>query len=117
MLHALVDTASLAVLYYEAYLFGQPEAARFSTGELVSLILLYNVLAFGLQVPLGWLADLLGAHKSFANGGLGLTALAVAASPYWPYAGVVVIAAGNACFHVGAGGIVLRDCGGRAARP
>ena len=117
LLHALVDMASLAVLYYEVCLFGQRGQTRFDQNDVLFAILLYNVLAFGLQAPLGWLADRLGAHQRFAAAGLGLTALAVATSSCWFYAGVIVIGVGNACFHIGGGGIVLRDCGGRAARP
>jgi FSR family fosmidomycin resistance protein-like MFS transporter len=112
LLHATVDAATVAVLY-----------AELSTDQLLTfdavrlLVILYNALAFGLQVPLGILCDRFRADKPMALAGLGVTILAVGLSAVASCAGIVLAGAGNALFHVGAGAIVLRHSEGRAADP
>jgi hypothetical protein len=70
-----VDAATVAVLY-----------AELSTDQLLTidvvrlLVILYNALAFGLQVPLGILCDRFRADKPMALAGLGVTILAVSLS-------------------------------------
>ena len=110
-LHALVDAASLAVLYAEV------PRERLSWGEIGSLIVCYNCVAFGLQLPLGVGLDRLRAYKPAAVAGLALTGLAVAICPCHAYLGAIVVGLGNALFHVGAGAIVLRHSEGRATGP
>jgi FSR family fosmidomycin resistance protein-like MFS transporter len=107
-----VDAATAAVLY-----------AELSTDQLLTwdeirlLVVLYNVLAFGLQVPLGMLCDRYRADKPMALAGLSMTMLAVGLWPAAPYAGILAAGIGNALFHVGAGAAVLRHSEGRAADP
>jgi FSR family fosmidomycin resistance protein-like MFS transporter len=108
LIHALVDTASMAILYYEYSL------ERLEWEQILLLIIGYNVLAFGLQAPLGWLADRLGGYRAFAAIGLGLSAAAIALSTGSPWAAATTVGLGNAMFHVGAGAVVLRAGGGRA---
>jgi len=111
LVHAVVDTASLAILYVEVHLGNLPFES------IVVLILAYNVLAFGLQAPLGWLADRRRTYRPFALAGLALAVPAIAAAGQWSVFAVVAIGLGNALFHVGAGAMVLRRCGGRATTP
>ena len=109
VLHALVDAACVAVLYSEVAL------DRLPYETLTALVLLYNSLAFGLQWLLGIVADLAGAYRLTAAGGTWLIAAAVITEPIYPWAGAVLAGIGNACFHVGAGAVVLRQSRGRAA--
>jgi FSR family fosmidomycin resistance protein-like MFS transporter len=107
-IHALVDAACVAVLYAEVAL------DRLPYDTLTALVLLYNSLAFGLQWLVGILADLRGAYRSTAAIGTWLIAAAVVMQPLNPWAGAVLAGIGNACFHVGAGAVVLRQSHGRA---
>ncbi len=108
LVHAVVDATSCAILYYEA------NDGRLTYDRICRLILLYNCIAFGLQLPLGLLADRFRAYKSAAIAGLGGIALALGLMTRQPQLAVVVVAVGNALFHVGASAIVLSCSGGRA---
>ncbi len=109
LIHALVDATCAAILYAEVALNRLP----FET--LVALVLVYNSLAFGSQWLVGILADLRGAYRSTAVVGTLLIAAAAVAQPLNPWTGAVLAGIGNACFHVGAGAVVLRRSYGRAA--
>ncbi|MBI5723475.1 MAG: hypothetical protein HZA50_05915 [Planctomycetes bacterium] len=111
LMHCAVDTASLAILYIQLCL------DNLAFDEIVSLILTYNALAFGLQAPFGLLADRLKSYKLFIVLGLFATAGAVAVTEFWPYTSALAVAMGNAMFHVGGGATVLAGCRGRATRP
>ena len=75
-------------------------------------ILLYNLFAFAVQMPIGLLADRYGRSHLFASTGCLLAALS------WVYApGPAAVAAaglGNAAFHVGGGLHTLNESGNRA---
>jgi MFS transporter, FSR family, fosmidomycin resistance protein len=107
--HAAVDFTSLAVLYAEV-----PERGPASEAVFFALVVAYNCLAFGLQVPLGLIADRRRWYRLFAVGGLAGVIGAVGLCPYHCYAAAVVVALGTAWFHVGAGGMVLAESRGRA---
>ena len=109
LIHALVDAASAAILYAEVALGRLPDET------LIALVLLYNFLAFGSQWLVGILADLKGAYRFTAAVGTLLVAAAAVTLPLYPWAGAVLAGIGNACFHVGAGAVVLRQSYGRAA--
>jgi FSR family fosmidomycin resistance protein-like MFS transporter len=109
VIHALVDAACAAILYAEVAL------DRLPYETLVALVLLYNSLAFGSQWLVGILADLKGAYRFTGAFGTLLIAAAAVAAPLYPWAGMVLAGIGNACFHVGAGAVVLRQSYGRAA--
>jgi FSR family fosmidomycin resistance protein-like MFS transporter len=111
LLHALVDAASLAVLYAEMALERLPD------DEIWWLIVVYNVLAFGLQCPLGLVADRYRVYKATALIGLASVLVAVIISPYAVYPAVGLVGVGNALFHLGAGAIVLALSGGQATTP
>lgn len=77
-------------------------------------ILLYNLSAFAVQMPVGLLADRLGRCHLFASAGCLLVLLGWALPP-----GLLAVAAaglGNAAFHVG-GGLNTLNEGGRRASP
>ena len=108
-IHALVDAACVAVLYSEVAL------DRLPYETLTALVLFYNSLAFGFQWLVGILADLRGAYRFTAAFGTCLIAAGAVAEPVYPWAGAALAGSGNACFHVGAGAVVLRQSQGRAS--
>ena len=70
-------------------------------------MLLYNFCAFALQMPLGLLADRLGAERAFALPGAALTALSCLLLGGRPLVFAVLAGLGNALYHVGGGVAVL----------
>ncbi len=87
-----------------------------------TLFLLYNLLAFGLQAPIGAFIDSRPRLRAIGPclGGV-VTALGLAAAylgrafvpgPVFPVLGMTVAALGNAVFHVCVGSIVLTESGG-----
>lgn len=77
-------------------------------------VLLYNLFAFAVQMPVGLLADRLGRCHLFASAGCLLVLLGWALPP-GPVA-VITAGLGNAAFHVG-GGLNTLNEGGRRAGP
>jgi len=106
--HAIVDFCCAAALYS---LIGKVEIL-----ELLQLVILYNILAFGLQSVFGLLADFLKRPENFAITGclFLITGLFAAKNPL---AAVILIGVGNALFHVGGGIISLNMGNGRAKLP
>lgn len=111
LLHALVDAATVGTVFAEVGL------RRFPIDDLVRLVAVYNILAFGLQLPLGWIADRLRAYKPFALAGLVLALAGLGMGTLQPGAAAALAGVGNALFHVGAGAIVLGQWPGRASGP
>lgn len=111
VMHALVDCACGAVIYREV------SAARLPAEVLLSYVLVYSTLAFGLQWMLGLFSDLRGAHRALAAAGPWLTAAGVIAGSVSAWTGAALAGVGNACFHVGVAGALLPRCAGRALEP
>ena len=109
VVHALVDAACVTAV------------VRTSGGSYVGdlgafwTVAGYDLLAFGLQFPLGLLVDRLRLARLSMIVGAAMAAVVLAPGPLAPMATLVVAGVGNALFHLGAGGIVLRSAGGRAA--
>ena len=106
--HALVD-ASCGFLIFRYVGHG-----RFEPASITFLVVLYNALAFGGQWLVGLFADRFNAYRFFAMVGTILCAVALPIAPSWTMGGIIVIGTGNACFHVGAGALVLKSSGDRA---
>ncbi len=100
--HFLVDFGCALLLLGRICPDWNPEAA----------ILLYNLLAFGMQMPVGLLADRLGRCHLFASAGCLLVLLGWALPP--GLAAVAAAGLGNAAFHVGGGLNTLNESGRRA---
>ncbi len=99
--HFLIDAICAAML-----------AARSLDGTIpisiaFDLFVLYNILAFGLQAPLGFWLDKWRKPRHAAAAGAVLTALAIPLSSYSILAAVGLAGIGNALFHVGGGTIAL----------
>ena len=102
VLHAVVDGACAALLACH-------KGQNVLSGEqLWTLFLVYNGLAFALQLPLGAMADCGRHYRTAMLAGTGLVCLGVL--PWIPsaHAAIALVGIGNAAFHVGAGAMVLR---------
>jgi FSR family fosmidomycin resistance protein-like MFS transporter len=87
-----------------------------SGNELMLCIILYNMLAFGLQLPFGWISDYLGKPVLLAFFGC------MAICPAFfilrqALAATILAGIGNALFHVGGGSVALNLRPGKAVMP
>jgi MFS transporter, FSR family, fosmidomycin resistance protein len=82
-----------------------------------TVLVAYNLLAFGGQAPVGWLIDRRLAYVEGVGLGLALTTLGVALAVYQPFAALALLGVGNAIFHAGAGALVFRARPGQAGGP
>ncbi|MEK6959001.1 MAG: MFS transporter [archaeon] len=108
--HAFVDAICALVALY----FVKAGVIDLATGAL--LILTYNILAFALQAPIGFVCDRIGNAKLFAVGGVALVLLGMG-SYQIPILAILLIGAGNAIFHVGLGVVSLSVDPKKAAVP
>jgi FSR family fosmidomycin resistance protein-like MFS transporter len=69
-------------------------------------VVLYNILAFGLQLPIGWLIDLVKKPVVSSVAGCLLLIVAMCSGSHSLFA-VITAGVGNALFHVGGGSIAL----------
>ncbi len=109
--HLLVDAVCIGVL------FSVVSSPIYSSTFATYLIITYNLLAFGLQVFVGFLADILKASRVPAALGIAITALSTVFIVPVPAAAVVIAGIGNALFHVGGGVVSLGLTPRRAAAP
>jgi FSR family fosmidomycin resistance protein-like MFS transporter len=107
--HALVDAASVMVVFATLGLHRLPPFEAFH------LVLSYDLLAFSLQTPFGALQDRWQAGRPVAQLGFALVAAGTLLLPSAAWPAMVLVGLGNACFHVGAGALVLRVAPLRAA--
>jgi len=82
-----------------------------------SLILLYNLLAFGLQLVAGLLFDRLHQPKLGACSGLLLTMIGVLIIQSNLILAILLIGIGSACLHAGGGSIAITTTPGKASAP
>ena len=109
LIHALVDAACVAAVV---------RASRGSyLGDLSTFwtVAGYDLLAFGLEFPLGLVVDRLHLTRFSMIIGTAMAAVVLAPGPIPALATMIVAGVGNGLFHLGAGGLVLRSAGGRAA--
>ncbi|NPV90611.1 MAG: hypothetical protein HPY50_07565 [Firmicutes bacterium] len=109
--HGLVDAACAALVFTIPRLY-QLDGQWFFT-----LVILYNILAFGLQSPLGMLVDHLRQPRGSALAGCLVTAAAIPGLYLSPWLAVCLAGVGNALFHLGGGIVSLRLQPGRASLP
>ncbi len=108
--HVVVDAISAAAVVSIVW------TAAANPKVLVGWILLYHVLAFGLQAVFGLVVDALDAPRWAAVCGCLVTACAVLV-PWSPLLAAILAGVGNAAFHVGGGAISLRLAPQRATPP
>lgn len=99
--HLLVDLASIGTLYTAA------RSGQFSADWVAVLILSYDYIAFASQLFIGYAMDRLGLSNLAAALGSAVTACGTWLAAPAPVAAVILVAAGNALFHVGGGTVCL----------
>lgn len=104
--HALVDAACIMLL------LGGIDVRE----DLLAYLLLYNVLAFGLQLPLGWALDRLHWPVPAAIFGVVMVSFSMMLFIH-PLIAVSLAGLGNALFHVGGGTVALNLKPGKASLP
>ncbi len=108
ILHGLVDAASMSLFFFCLWSGGISDA--------VFGFLLYGIVAFGLQLPFGYLVDRVNRPKWTLT--LGIFLLAAAPSLLnVPTVALLLACLGNALFHVTGGHVVLSLSRGKAAMP
>jgi MFS transporter, FSR family, fosmidomycin resistance protein len=104
--HAVVDASCMLLI------FGGLDVK----GDLLTYIILYNTLAFGMQMPFGFILDKL--HSPNISAMIGCILLIIALMfPYHPLMAISLAGIGNALFHVGGGTISLNLKPGKAFIP
>ena len=103
--HLFVDLCCAAVVY--SYI------GKIDIEQLISLILLYNITAFGLQPVIGLFADKTGMVRNYAIIGCGILAFSFCFLKI-PSAAVIIAALGNAFYHIGGGSAALKLSGGKS---
>ena len=109
--HAAVDATCVALV------FSLPIFHPIAPAEFLYLVIIYNILAFGLQSVFGLMADHLRSAKLTALWGLILTGVSIILFYFSPVAAIILISIGNALFHVGAGSISLNLTPKKATAP
>ena len=109
--HAVIDCVSAAVTFtlLKNQLVDLP--------DFISLVILYNVLAFGLQAIFGLIADHFKTPRAMALAGCVLTGISAITFTFSPVLAIIFAGIGNAAFHIGGGSISLNLTPGKAAAP
>ena len=108
LFHMFVDATTIFVLARSRVVHALPPHAAFG------IVMAYDLAAFASQPLLGMLADSIRVFRGTVLAGLALAAMGVALLRVDPWLAVLVGAAGNAAFHVGAGALCLHAQPGRA---
>lgn len=109
VLHAAVDFGSISAVVRASWTMGYDFISPFY------LVFGYDLLAFALQAPLGALVDRWSAARKALIAGLISVIAAILCLQHSAPATMILAGFGNALFHIGAGALVLRASGGRAA--
>jgi MFS transporter, FSR family, fosmidomycin resistance protein len=109
--HAIVDGICAAVIFS---IFNSQIGSAI---DFISLAIIYNVLAFGLQSIFGLVIDYFKSPRLAALSGCILTGAGAATFFAFPVAAIIFAGLGNALFHVGGGSISLNLTPKKAAAP
>jgi FSR family fosmidomycin resistance protein-like MFS transporter len=109
--HALIDATCAALIF--SLLKYYPITSEIFIG----FVILYNVLAFGLQPLIGLVSDKWQIPRNTAIAGVIVTALSAITVFFSPLIAVIFAGVGNAMFHVGAGTISLNLTPRKATAP
>ncbi|MCX6812316.1 MAG: hypothetical protein NTW79_01685 [Candidatus Berkelbacteria bacterium] len=109
--HAVVDGICAAVI------FSILKNQLVGTTEFISLVILYNALAFGLQAIFGLVADYLKSPRAVAFLGCILTGISAMIFLSFPIVAIIFTGLGNALFHIGGGSISLNLTPKKASAP
>ena len=103
--HLFVDLCCAAIVY--SYV------GKIDLEQLITLVLLYNGVAFGLQPVIGLFADKTGRARNYAITGCAILAFSFCFLKI-PTAAVFIAALGNAFYHIGGGSVALKLSGGKS---
>lgn len=106
--HCVVDFCCAAIIYYYVN--------KVDISFLLQLVLIYNILAFGLQSVFGYIQDKIHKPDIFAIFGCIILILGIFLYKN-PIASTILLGTGNALFHTGGGVIALETGNGRANLP
>lgn len=109
--HAVVDGICAAVI------FSILKNQIVSVTEFISLVILYNALAFGLQAIFGLATDYFKSPRAAAFLGCILTGISAMTFLSFPVMAIIFAGLGNALFHIGGGSISLNLTPKRAVAP
>jgi FSR family fosmidomycin resistance protein-like MFS transporter len=109
--HAAVDMISAIVV------FSISRLNLISFNDFFNLVILYGLLAFGLQLIFGVMCDKLKAPKLFAELGIIFALLSIFFITRLPIISIVLVGIGNALFHIGGGTISLNITPKKATAP
>lgn len=109
--HAIVDGICAAVI------FSILKNQIVSTTEFISLVILYNALAFGLQAIFGLATDYFKSPRAVAFLGCILTGISAITFLSFPIVAIIFAGLGNALFHIGGGSISLNLTPKKASAP
>lgn len=109
--HAVIDLISAIVV------FSISRLNLISFNEFFNLVILYGLLAFGLQVVFGVMCDKFKSPKLFAELGIIFALLSIFFITKAPIASIVLVGIGNAIFHIGGGTISLNITPKKATAP
>ena len=111
LVHLLIDLVTVSSAFAVSHIYHIPVIAG------ISVVVLYDILAFAGQAIIGWFSDRRAVYHAVALAGIVMGMVSVPLLHAQPLAGLVLTGLGNAFFHVGAGAISLRVAPGRATVP
>jgi FSR family fosmidomycin resistance protein-like MFS transporter len=109
--HAVIDAICAAVIFtiLKNKIVGIP--------EFFSLVVVYNVFAFGLQAGFGLIVDYFKSPRAAALLGCVFTGISALVFLYFPIMAIIFAGVGNALFHIGGGSISLNLTPQKASAP
>lgn len=107
--HTAVDAAAVYTVFRSVDLHELDPAWAFG------LVVAYDILAFAPQFLLGWAMDRARAPRAWTLAGLASTALGAVLGLWLPVVAMLLVALGNALYHLGAGAVCLYLRPGRSA--
>lgn len=109
--HAVVDGVCAAIIFSIFYY------QIINISVFIALVILYNVLAFGLQPVVGLITDYFKSPKEIAIAGCFFTGFSAIIFFNFPFLAIIFAGIGNALFHVGGGSISLNLTPRKATAP
>ena len=102
LLHFFVD---FTTIFLVARIIIGPQTKLVNRGD---VIIIYNLLAFAGQLPIGMISDVINKNRTVTAIGCALAALSYPISQLSPWLACIFAALGNGAFHIGAGSEVLK---------
>lgn len=111
IIHAVVDASTVMTIFTTKFVHG------LRPYDIAVIVLTYDLIAFGGQVPLGFLMDKLRRCRGAAALGLVFCIFGIVFLRIEPITAMIFAGVGNALYHLGAGALSLHVHYGRATPP